>query len=129
MLAFYFLYELVGVSAVAGMAVLLVLVPTNMIGQNIGQFVLLLLPLLLATQLIGQNMVVPPLLLVLLATSNRIKHVFPLFCPVWLQPKSPLAGKEVETKQMALKDQRVLLMNEILQGIKVKAEKGKEVRI
>ena len=37
MLAFYFLYELVGVSAVAGMAVLLVLVPTNMIGQNIGQ--------------------------------------------------------------------------------------------
>ena len=99
MLAFYFLYELVGVSAVAGMAVLLVLLPTNVIGQNIGLYIFLLLPVLLATNLIGQNMGMTILIVILF----------------FLSP----AGKKVETEQMALKDQRVLLMNEILQGIKV----------
>ena len=109
MLAFYFLYELVGVSAVAGMAVLLVLLPTNVIGQSIGMFVLHLLPVPLATNLIGQN----------------IRISFDLVLLFLL----PLAGKKVETEQMALKDQRVLLMNEILQGIKVTNKRSKEVRI
>ena len=102
MLAFYFLYELVGVSAVAGMAVLLVLLPTNVIGQSIGMFVFLVLPILLATNMIGQNMGMSVFLVILFLL--------------------PPAGKKVETEQMALKDQRVLLMNEILQGIKVKGK-------
>ena len=51
------------VSALAGMAVLLILVPANLVGEAV--------------------------------------------------------GKKVETRQMDLKDQRILLMNEILQGIKV----------
>ena len=109
MLAFYFLYDLVGVSAVAGMAVLLVLLPTNVIGQSIGMFVLHLLPVLLATHLIGQNI-----------------GIYFLLVLIFLLP---LAGKKVETEQMALKDQRVLLMNEILQGIKVTGKRGEEVRI
>jgi ABC-type multidrug transport system fused ATPase/permease subunit len=62
-LAVYFLYDLVGVSALAGMAVLLVLLPANLLGETI--------------------------------------------------------GRRMESRQMGLKDQRILLMNEILQGIKV----------
>ena len=83
-LAFYFLYELVGVSAVAGMAVLLVLLPTNVIGQNIGVYVFFLLPVLLATPF------------------DRSKHGHTvLIVIIFLLPP---AGKKVETEQMALKD-------------------------
>ena len=61
-----------------------------------------MLPILFATELIGQNMGMAVFLVIIF-----------LFPP---------AGKKVETEQMALKDQRVLLMNEILQGIKVKGK-------
>ena len=62
-LALYFLYELVGNSAFAGMALLFILIPANIIGNHI--------------------------------------------------------GKKIQTNQMNLKDERILNMNEILQGIKV----------
>ena len=62
-LALYFLYEIVGNSAFAGMALLFILIPANVIGNHI--------------------------------------------------------GKKIQTNQMNLKDERILKMNEILQGIKV----------
>ena len=62
-LSLYFLYDIVGNSAFAGMAVLFLLVPANLIGNYF--------------------------------------------------------GKRIQTNQMNLKDQRVLKLNEILQGIKV----------
>ncbi len=62
-LALYFLYELVGVSALAGLFVLLIMVPVNLL-------------------------------------STRY-------------------GKKIQAKQMKAKDGRVLLMNEMLQGMKV----------
>ena len=62
-LALYFLYDIVGTSAFAGMAILFTLVPANLVGNYF--------------------------------------------------------GKKIQTRQMHLKDQRILKMNEILQGIKV----------
>ena len=62
-LALYFLYDIVGTSAFAGMAILLTLVPANVIGSYF--------------------------------------------------------GKKIQTSQMNFKDQRMLKLNEIIQGIKV----------
>ena len=62
-LALYFLYQLVGNSAFAGMALLFILIPANVVGNHF--------------------------------------------------------GKKIQTNQMNLKDERILNMNEILQGIKV----------